>query len=80
MTEQKAKSTPKNQVTKDALEEYNKAMGKVFKRNFVFKNKREIFFANSKSQFEEVSSYVLNGAQVKMFNLNQAVISGSIEN
>ena len=58
-----------------ALEEYNKEMGKVFKRNFVFKNKREIFFNNSKSQFEEVSSYVLNESQVKMFNLHEAVIS-----
>jgi len=63
------------EIDDKALQEYNKEMEKVFKRNFVFKNKREIFFNNSKSQFEEVSSYVLNEAQVKMFNLHEAVIS-----
>lgn len=63
-----------------ALQEYNDAMEKVFKRNFVFKNKREVFFDNSKSQFEEVSSYILNEAQVKMFNLHQAVNSGDTQN
>ena len=63
------------EIDDQALEEYNKEMGKVFKRNFVFKNKREIFFENSRSQFEEVSSYVMNEAQVKMFNLHEAVTS-----
>lgn len=62
-----------------ALQEYNDAMEKVFKRNFVFKNKREVFFDNSKSQFEEVSSYILNEAQVKMFNLHEALMSGETE-
>lgn len=68
------------EIDEVALETYNKEMEKVFKRNFVFKNKREIFFDNSKSQFEEVSSYVLNEAQVKMFNLQEAVMSGKTKN
>jgi hypothetical protein len=67
------------EIDEKALEEYNEAMEKVFKRNFVFKNKRQVFFDNSKSQFEEVSSYVLNEAQVKMFNLHEALMSGRTE-
>jgi len=65
------------EIDDEALEEYNKSMEKVFKRNFVFKNKREIFFDNSKAQFQEVSSYILNDAQVSMFALHEDVISGN---
>ena len=67
------------QIDEEALEEYNRSMEKVFKRNFVFKHKREIFFENSKGQFEEVSSYILNEAQVNMYALNEEVISGHPE-
>jgi len=65
------------EIDDKALEEYNKSMEKVFKRNFVFKNKREIFFNNSKAQFQEVSSYILNDAQVNMFALHEDVVSGN---
>ena len=65
------------EIDDKALEEYNKSMEKVFKRNFVFKNKREIFFDNSKAQFQEVSSYISNDAQVNMFALHEDVISGN---
>ncbi len=64
------------EIEDTALEEYNKSMEKVFKRNFVFKNKREIFFDNSKAQFQEVSSYILNDAQVNMFALHEDIVSG----
>jgi hypothetical protein len=63
------------EIDDKAIAEYNKSMEKVFKRNFVFKNKREIFFDNSKAQFQEVSSYILNDAQVNMFALREDVIS-----
>ena len=65
------------EIDKKALEQYNESMEKVFKRNFVFKNKREIFFDNSKAQFQEVSSYILNDAQVNMFALHEDVVSGN---
>ena len=65
------------EIDDKALGEYNKSMEKVFKRNFVFKNKREIFFDNSKAQFQEVSTYILNDAQVNMFALHEEVISGN---
>lgn len=68
------------EIDDEALEAYNKEMEKVFKRNFVFKKKREVFFENSRGQFEEVSSFVLNEAQVKMFNLNEALVSGKASN
>ncbi len=55
------------EIDEDALEAYNRSMGKVLKMNFVFKKRREIFFDNSKSQFQEVSSFILNEAQVNMF-------------
>jgi len=64
------------EIDEEALEQYNKSMEKVFKRNFVFKNKREIFFENSRSQFQEVSSFILNEAQVNMYSLHEEVISG----
>ena len=65
------------QIDEEALQQYNKSMEKVFKRNFVFKNKREIFFENSRSQFEEVSSFILNEAQINMYSLHEEVISGN---
>jgi len=64
------------EIDDKALEEYNKSMEKVFKRNFVFKKKREIFFDNSKAQFQEVSSFILNDAQVNMFALHEDIVSG----
>ena len=65
------------EIDDTALEDYNKSMEKVFKRNFVFKKKREIFFDNSMAQFQEVSSYILNDAQVNMFALHEDVISAN---
>jgi hypothetical protein len=67
------------EIDDKAIAEYNKSMEKVFKRNFVFKNKREIFFDNSNAQFQEVSTYILNDAQVNMFALHEDVISGNSE-
>jgi hypothetical protein len=55
------------EIDEEALEAYNRSMGKVLKMNFVFKKRREIFFDNSEVQFQEVSSYILNEAQVNMF-------------
>lgn len=55
------------EIDKEALEKYNRSMEKVLKMNFVFKKRREIFFDNSEAQFQEVSSYILNEAQVNMF-------------
>jgi hypothetical protein len=55
------------EIDEEALEAYNRSMGKVLKMNFVFKKRREIFFENSEGQFQEVSSYILNEAQVNMF-------------
>lgn len=65
------------EIDDKALEDYNKSMEKVFKRNFVFKKKREIFSDNSKAQFQEVSTYILNDAQVNMFALHEYVISAN---
>ena len=55
------------EIDKEALDNYNHSMGKVLKMNFVFKKRREIFFDNSETQFQEVSSFILNEAQVNMF-------------
>lgn len=63
------------EIDEEALEQYNKSMEKVFKRNFVFKNKREIFFENSKSQFQEVNGFILNDVQVYMYSLHEEVLS-----
>lgn len=55
------------EIDEEDLEAYNRSMGKVLKMNFVFKKRREIFFENSEGQFQEVSSFILNEAQVNMF-------------
>lgn len=57
------------------LDIYNKAMNKLLKANLVFKKRREIFMDNSKSQFEEVSNYLLNDGEVTIFSINEAIVS-----
>ena len=59
----------------EPLEEYNKAMDKLLKANLVFKKRREIFADNSKMQFEEVSTYLLNAGETSIFSLNEAILS-----
>lgn len=57
------------------LDIYNKAMNKLLKANLVFKKRREIFMDNSKSQFEEVSNYLLNDGEVTIYSINEAIVS-----
>lgn len=64
-----------NSIDEENLKEYNKAMNKLLKANLVFKKRREIFTENSKSQFEEVSSYLLNSGEVTIFSIHEAVES-----
>lgn len=59
------------------LKEYNKAMNKLLKANLVFKKRREIFTENSKSQFEEVSNYLLNAGEVTIFSIHEGIVSGN---
>lgn len=62
-------------IEEDNLKEYNKAMNKLLKANLVFKKRREIFTENSKSQFEEVSTYLLNAGETIIFSLNEVILS-----
>ena len=64
-----------NSIDEENLKEYNKAMNKLLKANLVFKKRREIFTENSKSQFEEVSNYLLNAGEVTIFSINEAIVS-----
>ena len=54
-------------IDQEDLDSYNKAMNKLLKANVVFKKRREIFTENSKSQFDEVSNYLLNLISIKQF-------------
>lgn len=62
-------------IDEENLKEYNKAMNKLLKANLVFKKRRDIFAENSKSQFEEVSNYLLNAGEVTIFSINEAIVS-----
>ena len=62
-------------IEEENLKEYNKAMNKLLKANLVFKKRREIFTENSKSQFEEVSTYLLNAGETIIFSLNEVILS-----
>ena len=64
-------------IDQDDLDSYNKAMNKLLKANVVFKKRREIFTENSKSQFEEVSNYLLNEGEVTIFSINEAIVSNN---
>ncbi len=63
------------QIDEDDLLKYNKAMDKLLKANLVFKKRREVFAENSRLQFEEVSSFLLNEGEVNIFSLNEAITS-----
>ena len=65
-----------NEINQEDVERYNKAMNKLLKANLVFKKRRELFIENSKFQFEEVSSFLLNEGELKIFSLHEAIISG----
>jgi len=64
-------------IDQEDLKEYNKAMNKLLKANLVFKKRREIFTENSKSQFEEVSNYLLNAGEVTIFSIHEGIVSGN---
>ena len=64
-----------NGIDQEELDKYNKAMNKLLKANFVFKKRREIFIENSKSQFEEVSNYLLNEGEVTIYSINEVIVS-----
>ena len=64
-------------IDQEYLKEYNKAMNKLLKANLVFKKRREIFTENSKSQFEEVSNYLLNAGEVTIFSIHEGIVSGN---
>jgi hypothetical protein len=64
-------------IDQENLKEYNKAMNKLLKANLVFKKRREIFTENSKSQFEEVSNYLLNAGEVTIFSIHEGIVSGN---
>jgi hypothetical protein len=64
-------------IDQENLKEYNKAMNKLLKANLVFKKRREIFTKNSKSQFEEVSNYLLNAGEVTIFSIHEGIVSGN---
>ena len=64
-------------IDQENLKEYNKAMNKLLKANLVFKKRREIFTENSKSQFEEVSNYLLNAGEVTIFSIHEDIVSGN---
>lgn len=60
-------------INEEHLEAYNKAMNKLLKANLVFKKRREVFMENSRSQFEEVSAYLLREGETNIFSLNEAI-------
>lgn len=61
------------QINEDDLKNYNDNMNKLLKANLVFKKRREIFMENSKSQFEEVSNFLLSEGEVNIFSINEAI-------
>ena len=61
------------EINEEDLEAYNDNMNKLLKANLVFKKRREIFMENSKSQFEEVSNFLLNSGEVNIFSINEAI-------
>ena len=61
------------EINEEDLETYNDDMNKLLKANLVFKKRREIFMENSKSQFEEVSNFLLNAGEVNIFSMNEAI-------
>jgi len=64
-------------IDQEELDQYNKAMNKLLKANFVFKKRRDIFIENSKSQFEEVNNYLLNEGEVTIYSINEAIVSNN---
>ena len=60
-------------IDEDALAAYNESMNKFLKANLVFKKRREKFQASSSSQFEEVSSYLMNEGELTIFSLHEAI-------
>ena len=62
-----------NEINQEDLQRYNKAMNKLLKANFVFKKRRELFMENSQYQFEEVSRFLLNEGELKIFSLQEAI-------
>ena len=62
-------------IDQEDLDKYNKAMNKLLKANVVFKKRREIFTENSKSQFEEVSNYLLNDGELTIYSIHEAISS-----
>lgn len=63
-----------NEINKENLQRYNEAMNKFLKANFVFKKRRELFMENSQYQFEEVSRFLLNEGELKIFSLQEAIL------
>jgi len=61
------------EINENDLENYNDNMNKLLKANFVFKKRREIFMDNTKSQFEEVSNFLLSEGEVNIFSINEAI-------
>lgn len=61
------------EIDEEALAAYNKSMNKFLKANLVFKKRREKFQANSRSQFEEVSTYLINEGELTIFSLHEAI-------
>jgi len=61
------------EINESDLENYNDNMNKLLKANFVFKKRREIFMDNTKSQFEEVSNFLLSEGEVNIFSINEAI-------
>ncbi len=62
-------------IDEEDLKQYNKAMNKLLKANLVFKKRRDIFAENSKSQFEEVSDYLLNAGEIMIYSIHEAVVA-----
>lgn len=62
-------------IDEENLKQYNKAMNKLLKANLVFKKRRDIFAENSRSQFEEVSNYLLNSGELTIFSIHEAIVS-----
>lgn len=61
------------EISNEEVQKYNRSMGKFLKSNLVFKNKREVFFENTPSQFLEVSNNLRNNAEVMLYSINQGV-------
>lgn len=65
-----------NEIDEEALAAYNTSMNKFLKANLVFKKRREKFQASSRSQFEEVISYLMNDGELTIFSLHEAIQGG----